>query len=70
MTNLQHELDRVITDHGHAAVATHLAAVVGWQGRHYSQAQAVRIARAAELLAEAAQMLELLEAEDVSHAAT
>jgi transcription initiation factor TFIID subunit TAF12 len=63
-TNLKHEMDRLTVEHGYAAPAMWLAAVVGWQARWYRLDKQERVMKAARFLAEAAGIIEQLEKEE------
>lgn len=65
---LKHAIHRLIEKHGPAAVTLELAAYVGWQGRYYPAVQAERIAKAAQDLAEAHDLLNSIEQEDARDA--
>lgn len=61
--NVRHAVDLVTQVHGYAKPVEMIAAVVGWNARFQPQTAGPQFARAAALLAEAAEILERLEVE-------
>lgn len=60
---LRSDMMEITYKYGHAAAVLELAAAVGWQGRYASSCHEKQIAKVAQMLAEAAEILALVESQ-------